>query len=273
MWLSEHPQVFFSAEKEPHFFNTDHAWILTPTLKDYERYFLGAKSNHLAVGEGSVWYLYSKTAVLNIEKYSPGARYIVCLRNPIDMAYSLHEQQVITGNEHIKDFALAWRLKDARLQGKEVSHWCVEPSHLAYGNVCKLGEQLQRLYKTVPSNRVFTVLLDDLKDNPRQLYLDILYFLNLDDDDRCEFQAENMAKKLKSISLRKIVRMIGYFKQIMGVRKGLGILKAIDRYNIYYRPRQKMDRELKLELIEYFKADIKLLEKLLNRDLSFWIDQ
>ncbi len=269
-WLSEHPQVFFSSEKEPHHFNTDHSWLLTPKRKDYEKYFLDAGNNHHAVGEGSVWYLYSKVAVPQIEKYSLGARYIVCLRTPIEMAYSLHEQQVVTGNEHIKDFATAWRLNDARLNGKEVSRWCVEPSHLAYGTACKLGEQLQRLYETVPCDRVFTVLLDDVKDNPRRVYLDILQFLGLEDDDKRVFQVQNTAKQLKSTSIRKLVRMIGWFKQKLGIRGGLGVLQAIDRHNVDCRPRKKMEQQLKRELIEYFQTDIKLLEKFLGRDLSAW---
>lgn len=269
-WLSEHSQVFFSSEKEPHHFNTDHSWVLTSKRAHYENYFLDASSKHKAIGEGSVWYLYSKVAVPQIEKYSPGAKYIVCLRNPIEMAYSLYEQQVVTGNEHIKNFVTAWKLNDARLHGKEVSRWCVEPSHLAYGTVCKLGEQLQRLYEIVPHERIFTVLLDDVKDDPRRVYLDILKFLGLEDDDRHVFQVQNTAKQLRSTFVRKIVRIIGWSKEKLGIRCGLGILQAIDRRNVNYRPRKKMEQQLQRELIEYFKTDIKLIEKFLGRDLSAW---
>ncbi len=269
-WLSEHPQVFFSSEKEPHHFNTDQAWVLTPKRKDYEKYFTDAGSQHRAVGEGSVWYLYSKLAVPQIEQYCPEARYIVCLRNPVEMAYSLHEQQVVTGNEHIKDFAQAWKLSNARLNGEKISRWCTEPSHLAYGTACKLGEQLQRMHAIVPRDRVLPVLLDDVKENPRRVYLDILRFLALEDDGKSEFKVENTAKELRSASLRKFVLVMGWIKRMLGIRSGLGILQAIDRNNLTFRARKKMDPQLKRDLENHFSQDIVLLETLLNRDLSAW---
>ncbi|MGR8952993.1 MAG: sulfotransferase, partial [Gammaproteobacteria bacterium] len=99
-----------SPHKEPLHFNTGEAWITTPDRRDYEKLFKGASERHIAVGEASTWYLYSMTAVANIEAYVSDARYIVCLRNPVEMAYSLHEQQIVCGNEHIEDFERAWKL-------------------------------------------------------------------------------------------------------------------------------------------------------------------
>lgn len=244
--------------------------MLTPKRKDYEEYFADAGSQHRAVGEGSVWYLYSKIAVPQIEEYCPAARYIVCLRNPVEMAYSLHEQKIVTGHEHIRDFAQAWKLSDARLNGEMISRWCPEPSHLAYGTACKLGEQLQRLYSVVPRERVLTVLLDDVKENPRRVYLEVLRFLGVDDDGKTEFKIENTAKELRSAPLRKFVLAMGWIKRFLGIRKGLGILQAIDRNNLNYRAREKMDTQLKRDLEIYFNQDIALLETLLGRDLSAW---
>lgn len=97
--LSEHPQVYMSPIKEPHYFNTDTKYNSCRSLQEYQRLFAGVTSNHLAIGEASTGYLYSKVAVENIEKYSPGARYIVCLRNPIQMAVALHEEELSLGHE------------------------------------------------------------------------------------------------------------------------------------------------------------------------------
>ena len=92
-WLAEHPRVFFSDTKEPHFFCTD-GYTGVKTLKQYEKLFEDAKPHHLAVGEGSTHYLFSKVAVPNILVYNPDARFIVCLRNPVDMAPSLHSERL-----------------------------------------------------------------------------------------------------------------------------------------------------------------------------------
>ena len=149
-WLSQHPQVFMSPAKEPHHFNADHKNRGYKERSHYESLFSRAKDHHIAVGEASVWYLYSQVAVSLIEEYSPESRYIVCLRNPVDMAYSLHEQQLVSGNEHLNCFSEAWELSDQRLKANSVSRWCVEPSQLAYGEACKLGGQMERLYDRVP---------------------------------------------------------------------------------------------------------------------------
>ncbi len=93
----------------------------------------------------------------------------------------------------------AWSLNDARLKGESVSRWCREPRHLSYGNACRLGAQLKRLYSHVPRQRVHTVLLDDVKANPRAAYLSVLQFLGVDDDGRSDFGVSNPAKERRSI--------------------------------------------------------------------------
>ena len=120
IWLSSNPQVFMPAAKELHHFNTDDNHIITPNRVIYEQFFIGATQRHKAVGEASVWYLHSNVAVSNIEVYSPNSKYIVCLRNPVDMAYSLHEQHIFNGNEHILSFENAWRMNEKRLKGDAV---------------------------------------------------------------------------------------------------------------------------------------------------------
>ena len=70
-WLSGHPNVFMSAVKEPHFFNTDDRRFIS-TLEAYENLFRAASSDHCAVGEASVWYLSSTEAVRNILALSTG---------------------------------------------------------------------------------------------------------------------------------------------------------------------------------------------------------
>lgn len=110
-WLAEHPQIFMSPIKEPQFFNKDVGFPMK-SLQAYEKLFKDASSGHIAVGEATVLYLYSKVAVRNILDYNPDAKFIVCLRNPVDMAYSLHEQWFFNGIEDIEDFKEAWLMQD-----------------------------------------------------------------------------------------------------------------------------------------------------------------
>lgn len=272
-WLAEHPQIHMSPVKEPHHFNTDQNYLNFPNRSDYERLFLDANEGHRAVGEASVWYLYSRVAVPNIEQYAPGARYVVCLRNPVEMAYSLHEQKRVSGSEHIEDFVEAWNAQQARQNGENVSRWCWEPTHLAYGAVCSLGRQLERLYRQVPRERVLPLVLDDFGVDARQVYRSVLSFLNVDDDGRTEFSVWNPAKERRSWVLRRAVLLMGSAKRQLGIKRGLGVLNAIDRSNIRYRPRPPMSYEMRKTLQNYFRADVKKLSGLLNRDLSHWVEE
>ena len=92
-----------SPAKEPHFFNTDDKRSIT-SRDSYEALFRDAHADHAAVGEASVWYLYSAEAVKNIKDYAPDAKFIVMLRNPIDMAPALHEELIFTGFEDVEEF-------------------------------------------------------------------------------------------------------------------------------------------------------------------------
>lgn len=269
-WLTEHPQVFFSPHKEPHHFNKDHNHRMCLDLDEYENLFRKADNRHLAVGEASVWYLYSEVAVSNIEQYSSNSKYIVCLRNPAEMAYSLHEQLVVAGYESETDFEMAWNLQKAREQGIKIPALCREPRFLAYGAACSIGAQLQRLYMEVPRERIHIILLDDVKDDPRGEYLKVLSFIGCDDDGRMGFSIKNPAKELRAPILLKLVRALGNGKRFFRIRKSLGVLNLINRLNIKHRARVPLTEEMKQMLKEYFKQDIKLLSTLIGRNLSHW---
>ncbi|WP_131111869.1 sulfotransferase domain-containing protein [Sulfuricystis thermophila] len=269
-WLASHPQVFMSPMKEPQHFSAD-LRVLIPRRADYERLFRNATDRHRAVGEASATYLFSEAAVPHIERYVDHPKYIICLRNPVEMAYSLHEQMVVSGMEDVLEFERAWVLSEARFRGEQVSRWCDAPKILAYGRMCKLGEQLLRLYRTVPKDRVHTILLDDVRRDARAEYLKVLAFLGLDDDGRCEFPVENPAKTLRSFALNRTVQALARFKYRLRIYHiGLGILDAIAKKNMKYRPRVPMRPDTRRELEEFFREDIKLLEELLERRLG-WI--
>ncbi|SMC26491.1 Sulfotransferase domain-containing protein [Desulfacinum hydrothermale DSM 13146] len=274
-WLAEHPNIYMSPMKEPQFFNSDLQISIVPNRYAYERLFRGVKAKHAAVGEASVWYLASQVAVPRIEQELPGSRYIVMIRNPVDAAYSLHEQQLVTGNEHIKDFAAAWNLSEEREVGKFVTRRCREPRLLNYKNVCLFGRQLARLMDTVCKQRVLVLLLDDVKENPRREYMKVLDFLGVEDDGRQDFPAMNTAKELRWPILYYAVRDLGHF---LGIKRWLAVpelwrlVNIIIGYNNRFRPRELMSIDLREELTEYFREDIYLLQKLLERDLSPWLD-
>ena len=269
-WLSKHPDVFVTPQKEPHHFNSDMGHCLTPKLADYEALYRDASREH-AVGEASIWYLLSKDAVSNIEAYcDTPPRYIVCLRNPVDMAYSLHEQQVFSGNEDQEDFTVAWGLAEERRNGRALPKHASDSATLVYADACALGSQLERLLSQIKADRVHVVLMDDLKDQPREVFNRLQSFLGVEVDPSIDLTVENSAKVRRSRSLQRVMRILGQIKAASGSKMHFGLLKRLDAWNRKPQVRKKMDAELRVQILAHFEKEIQTVERLLDRPLASW---
>lgn len=99
-YLDQHPQIFMSRLKEPHFFS-DVTPRFVPSVSDegtYLRLFDGAAPGQLR-GEASPTYLLSPRAAERIARVNPHARIVVVLRNPVARAYSAYWHSVRYGGE------------------------------------------------------------------------------------------------------------------------------------------------------------------------------
>lgn len=275
-WLAEHPNVYMSPIKELLYFSTDIGNRWPYGWDAYLRLFEKAGAEHWAIGEASTTYLFSRVAVPAIEEKLPESRYIVMVRNPVDMAYALHEQQLRSFNEDVKDFYTAWMLSAERRAGKRVPAGSRDPRLLDYPSWCRLGEQLERLYAIVPQERVLVLVLDDVKADPQREYLRVLEFLGLPDDGRRAFPVYNPAgewrRRWLGKAIRVLARRVTWAKYVVGIlpKRSVGIVRRLKEANMRQRPRPPLPIEVRMELEQYFAEDIRLLERLLGRDLSAW---
>jgi hypothetical protein len=269
-YLSLHPDCFMSDPKEPHHFNDDHRHGGFKDAADYRRLFSQAPPGASAIGEASPLYLYSDRAVPRIERELPGARYIVMLRNPVDMAPALHEQHLFSGYENTSKFADAWALEAERKSGRHLPPQ-TEPKLLYYRDICRVGAQYQRFCGTVAAERRLLIFFDDFRSDPRAVWQKVQAFLGLDDDGRTEFPTVNAAKKRKSLALQRIKKGISTARRRIGLKSlNSGVLKSIERWNVTERRRAPLDPELREELLFEFAEDIALLERETGRDLAHW---
>ena len=269
-WLRAHPNIFMSDIKEPNFFNCDdHLGI--SNLIDYEELFRDARVSHAAVGEASVWYLSSPFAVQNILQYQPEARFIVLLRNPIEMAVALHSEMLVRGLENVTAFRTAWGLQGERRQGRRIPAFSSPQRCFLYGDVCLQGVQLQRLLAVAKGNPVLPVLLGDIRDNPRREYIKILTFLSVTDDGRTNFPVENTARTLRSPWLGRSQFIIWQVKERLHINVSLELLRSVYAANVVAAERPELDCDTCDELREYFARDVDLLGGLIGRDLSSWM--
>ena len=265
IWLGEHPEVFMCKPKEPYYYCPDvvaHRFV--ENRAEYERLLRFAGSEQ-CVGEASTAYLRSRVAVPRILSDRPDARFVVCLRNPVDMAPSVHAQLLSGGRIRDRDFKIAWK--------KQIT-WFTPSGPECIRDVCSLGTQVERLLSTVPRNQVLFVLQEDLKSMARMVYKGILDFIDVGDDGRTDFTAINTRLYTRSIGVARATSFAREVKSRVGVSKRLGIGPLISKINS--RPanmeRSALSPDLRRSLLDAFRCDIELLESLIGRDLSHWRD-
>lgn len=259
-WLEQHPQVYVSPIKEPHYYCTDLDNRRMKSADRYARLFKGVTGSHRAVGEGSTWYLFSREAVANIEREVRGARYIVMTRDPVAMAHSLYHHNRRVLHEDQSTFEAAWRLQEERAAGRHLPKDCVEPAYLQYFSACSLGSLLQRLYQQVPEERVLHVPLEWMQNDPRREYRRVLSHIGVDDDGRTEFPPANEARGHRSRMMQKVLRLGGRMRVALGINRTFGLARLNDRA----QPKEALAPEFCEELEAAFVAERALLEQLVN---------
>lgn len=277
-YLNEHSKIYVSNPKEPHYFATDFPkYRLYDNLKQYLDIFNDAKSENTAIGEASVFYMYSKEAIKQIHDFDSNAKIIVMIRNPIEMVYSFHSQLFYTADENVEDFSEAWKLEEKRRNNFNIPKQCREPKLLYYSEIAKYGEQLDNIYTYFPRSQVKIILFDDFKKDVLTVYKDVLSFLNIEYDNKVKFEKVNENKKIKYKKLNQLTaqpplfvgKLVKTIKNLFGIEK-FGIIDSIRKNNTIIGKRDELSQELKETIYNNYKDDINKLSLLLNRDLSFW---
>jgi Sulfotransferase family len=285
-YLQTHPGIFLPearpgvsqvAAKEPHFFCTDFPnYRRCRTIDDYLRLFAPAPVGAL-IGEASVWYLYSEIAIPQIMQRNPRAKFIVLLRDPVDMAYSLHNQLYHTLDENIADFERAWHMQARRAQGKDIPQYCREPKHLLYKRVCSFSRQLERLFEHVPREQCLVIIADEFGAAPEQTYVRALEFLGLPPDQRETFPRVNSSAKHRSWLLKAALRTFSrrmrlLYRTSKAIANAVGLRPgaAIARWNHKEQPRVPLDPTFRRELMADFAPEVDRLEQILDCRLDLW---
>lgn len=262
-WLKQHPNVYFSPTKEPHHFYSPYG--PTMSLEVYEALFSNAKNQHTILAEASVWYLFSGFAIDRILEYNPDARFIVCLRNPVEMAQSLHAQKIFTGHEKLRDFDAAWAVGEQRSQGKRIGIFGIregDPRHMSYQQAASLGTQVFRLLDKVNREQVMFIWLDEISRSPDQVWERICIFLDIERGGGIQYVYANPATKRKSLLLHRVFMFVGMIKARLRIRKSTGILAPLYQFNIERRKYRGASPEIRCEMEDYFRTEVSLLNTL-----------
>jgi Sulfotransferase family len=284
-YLADNPQVCFSTEKEPHYFS-----LLAPhaALDDLEtvylaRYFSHYGDGHKAIGEGSTSYLYSLPALQRILWINAQAKFIVLVRNPLEMLPSYHLRLLFSVMEEVEDFATAWRLQEERARGERIPKLCLAPQLLLYREVGKFGAQVERLYRLAGRDQALVLLFDDLVRDPGAVYKQVLAFIGVEDDGRTRFQRKLGSKMYRYRWLQQLLYaplgrnapVVDTWYRRLNQKKASGRkswLKRVARWNMIKVRPAPLAPAMRETLRATFAPDVAKLSTLLHRDLSHWLE-
>jgi hypothetical protein len=184
-FLKAHPDVCFSKPKEPHFFAiNDFSDVGDEELKgivrdQYLGRFFAAYGGEAQLAEGSVSYLYAADRVRSILRVWPDVRFIISLRDPMQLLPSIHQRLLYQGDENIRDFNRAWRLSPERAEGRRIPRSCLDPRLLRYDEIGRLGKHVADFFDAVGKERCLVVLYDDIATDSEAVFARLLDFLHL----------------------------------------------------------------------------------------------
>lgn len=282
--LCKHPHIFMSEEKEPMFFiflGKDRSFqdsrlrkIASYTitdLEDYLRLFRHANERD-TIGEASSWYLYDHETVLRNVKRIYGnkakeVKVIMILRDPADRAWSHFCLKRALGEEHlgfeeaIHPETIRFRLQNGMVPGFD---------YIGMG-------MYSRQVKTYIENfsHVKILLFEDIvRDLPERL-TEIFRFLGLEPVSVCQgeikLNVSGRPKNRLAVILDRLVYKPNVLKSFVKTAIPFRARKRL-KYSMGSRIYEKetLDKEIRKRLVNIYRHDILLTEKLINRDLGHW---
>lgn len=264
-WLRGHPEVYFAEPKEMHFFSLEDHWARG--VDWYREQFAGA-GDETHVAEGTVHYLNFPTALDRIAEVLPAAKIIVCVRNPVERAYSSYRHLYFRLATEHRTFeqAIEDELRDARdLPGPGPCDY----GDLGYLNQGHYAEQIDRVLERFPREQLHVVLLDDLEAAPREAFQAACRFLAIDADFTPSggWPVENAHRVLRPIWLWRFMRRHRIFDRLPQPLAKFIALRLFRREATALDP---LRPELRRRLGEHFAASNARLAAWLGRDLSAW---
>jgi hypothetical protein len=278
--LGTHPDVFISPVKEPNYFafagqdlnfqapiDRRPDGINHTSITDWDAYraLYDAADPAQARGEASHTSLYWPDAAANVEQRVPEARLIAVLRNPVDRAYSEYLHFRRDGDEPLDSFAAALDAEEERIR----NDWAMG----RYVDRGRYDEQLRRYLRRFDREQIRIVLHEDLVQSPEAVLRALCSHIGVDPS--VELQADRRVNKSGVPDHPWVHRVL---TGLQPVREALGPLvpdgivdwaNALKNRNL---EKPEMESATRRRLIETYRPHVDTLQRILDRDLSHWLE-
>ncbi len=265
--LLEHPEICGPEMKETGFFmnkysspfETGERRILEKVedreIEDFEKLFSGCGGR--VSGEFTPGYLFYPESLPAIKEYNSEAKIIICLRNPVDRAFS----------HYLNEY---YRLK-LDLGFKEASD--VDDEILRRG---LYGGQIGRLFEIFPKNQVFICFYEDVFGKPDELLKELYSFLGVDDGFQSPLIKSVLNRRKDGLriwarfahmTITPLLRKIGLGGFIKNSPKIRALFNKLAKKKDTKRRLSESERSW---LLDYYKEDLEKLSSILDKDFSTW---
>jgi hypothetical protein len=265
-YLGEHPRVYPSPEKEPHFYSyieEERPHWGTDDVDEYTSLFRRADANQLCM-EASTWYLYSRTAARQIRRHAPDTKCIALLRQPVDRAYSGWSFRLQQGWESLS-FEDAIMAEEKRVE--EGKAWGTH-----YLRAGRYSHQVRRFYEQLGRDQVRIFWFEDFRSDSQAVVQEALSFLGLEPTDTIDVdQVHNPTRLPRSTMVSQLMNLDWLreiARQLLPEAARRMLRNTIRQAN--EKPRPPIDEDLHATLTERVWPDVERLENVVNADLSRW---
>ncbi|MEY8213703.1 MAG: sulfotransferase [Colwellia sp.] len=285
-YLNQHPDIFMSPLKEPHYFSSDikfcdykkscgfnkcldvKAYLnekvlvdehisVVEELDDYQALFRGVGTERV-LGEASTGYLYSVEAAKEIYSYNENASIVIILRNPIERAYSHWKMNLSSGLE-AEGSLFVESIKSDYLKTKK--GYFVSNLYIELG---LYSEQIKRFKELFPET-MYVLFYEDLVKGTEEFMGQLYSTLGIESETLEYYPVENASQISSFPKLKNLVQKIGLANVMPRSVKKFVVNKTSHR-NF---PRL-LDSDRRYLYNEFFRDEIDSLELLLDCDLSDW---
>ena len=278
-YIGQHPDVYIPPKKEAHYFSTPDFpprfegpgddGMNTETIRDRDKYlalFAGSEG-YKAVGESSVFYLYYPRTAERIHADFPQTKIIMMLRNPVDRAFSAYMHLIRDGREQLS-FEDSLAAEEQRLRSGFEPMWFYRELGLYAG-------QVERYLQVFGPKQVKVVLYDDFAMNPLGTVNEVFEFLGVNTTVSIDTSLHH-----NESGVPKSRWMYDFISKPNGVKELIKpLIPAMIRERIGMKAksmtlrREEMNPSTRDQLQQFFVGDVRRLEKLIERDLSRWLER
>lgn len=278
-YLSSHPEIYMSPVKEPNYFAYDGerfefrelapgwrelARLSVTDLQAYQELFRNV-SGEKGIGEISPSYMRSPGAAERIRATIPDARLVAVLRDPAERAFTNYLGRLRDGTEQSAD---PYGAIGGALRG-EGPVWRSE----LYIDLGCYHARLRPYFERFDRKQIRIYLFEDFVHDAGTVLRDLFSFLGVDPT----FVPDTSLVHNPTGTIdNPVIRFAWTSTRALRVRLGPWVPEPARRaaWSLLRRnlTRPTLPPDLRAALVEHYRPDVLELEKLLDRDLSAWLE-